>query len=199
MRGSLLRGTTAGSAYSRHALRALVDFGAMIGFFDRHGVVVLIALVAFTADQLSKLGIVLTLPLYQSWPTDGFFRFTHVANSGSAFGLFGGHNVPLTLASIVGIGVLVLFYRTQKDASLWLQASLGLMFAGACGNLADRITQGHVTDFIDVGPWYIFNLADASIVTGIVLFTGFALFSRPSRNEPALVTTTTPGDEEYDG
>ena len=63
----------------------------------------------------------------------------------------------------------------------------------------DRITQGHVTDFIDVGPWYIFNLADASIVTGIVLFTGFALFSRPSRNEPALVTTTTPGDEEYDG
>ena len=70
------------------------------------------------------------------------------------------------------------------------------MFAGAFGNLADRLTLGHVTDFIDVGPWYIFNLADASIVTGIVIFGAVLLLTRPPPH-PALVTTSIPGDEEY--
>ena len=131
----------------------------MVAFLYKHGLVILIALLVFTADQFSKLGIEFYLPMYSSWPEEGFFRFTHVANTGSAFGLFGGNNMPLTIASIIGIVVLVLFYRSQGTPGVWVQTSLGLMFAGAFGNLADRIRLGHVTDFIDVGPWYIFNLA----------------------------------------
>ena len=168
----------------------------MVAFLYKHGLVILIALLAFTADQFSKLGIELYLPMYSSWPEEGFFRFTHVANTGSAFGLFGGNNMPLTIASIVGIVVLVLFYRSQGTPGVWVQTSLGLMFAGAFGNLADRIRLGHVTDFIDVGPWYIFNLADASIVTGIIIFGAMLLLTRPAPR-PTLVTTSTPGDEEY--
>ena len=60
----------------------------MVTFLNRHGLVIFVALLAFTADQLSKLGIVLYLPMGSSWPQEGFFRFTHVANTGSAFGLF---------------------------------------------------------------------------------------------------------------
>ena len=176
--------------------RLLVNWGAMVAFLNRHGLVLFVALVAFAADQLSKLGIVLYLPMGTSWPEEGFFRFTHVANTGSAFGLFGGHNLTLTIASALGIVVLVLFYRSQGAPGVWVQTSLGLMFAGAFGNLADRITLGHVTDFIDVGPWYIFNLADASIVTGIVIFGAVLLLTRP-QPRPALVTTSIPGDEEY--
>ncbi len=167
----------------------------MVAFLGRHGVAILAALLAFTADQVSKLAVVLTLARGESWPETGFFRFTHVWNTGSAFGLFGGQNLVLTAASIVGIGVLLLFYRSQANGGVWAQTSLGLMFAGACGNLADRITLGHVTDFIDIGPWYIFNLADASIVTGIAIFSALVLLARPRR--PALATTTVPGDEEY--
>ena len=168
----------------------------MIAFLNRHGLVIFVGLLAFTADQLTKLSIVLTLPMGSSWPEEGFFRFTHVANTGSAFGLFGGNNLPLTIASAAGIVVLILFYRSQGTPGVWVQTSLGLMFAGAFGNLADRITLGHVTDFIDVGPWYIFNLADASIVTGIILFGAVLVLARPAPR-PALVTTNLPGDEEY--
>lgn len=167
----------------------------MAAFLGRHGVAILTALLAFTADQVSKLAVVLTLARGESWPETGFFRFTHVWNTGSAFGLFGGQNMVLTAASIVGIGLLLLFYRSQANSGAWAQTSLGLMFAGACGNLADRITLGHVTDFIDIGPWYIFNLADASIVTGIAIFSALVLLARPRR--PALAATTIPGDEEY--
>ena len=168
----------------------------MVTFLNRHGLVIFVALLAFTADQLSKLGIVLFLPMGASWPQEGIFRFTHVANTGSAFGLFGGNNLPLTIASAAGIVVLILFYRSQGTPGIWVQTSLGLMFAGAFGNLADRITLGHVTDFIDVGPWYIFNLADASIVTGIIIFGAVLVLTRPVPR-PALVTTSIPGDEEY--
>ena len=168
----------------------------MVDFLSKHGLVIFVALLAFTTDQLSKLGIVLYLPMGTSWPQEGFFRFTHVANTGSAFGLFGGQNLPLTIASAVGIVVLMLFYRSQGTPGIWVQTSLGLMFAGAFGNLADRIALGHVTDFIDVGPWYIFNLADASIVTGIIIFGAVLLLTRPTPR-PALVTTSFPGDEEY--
>ena len=168
----------------------------MVAFLNRHGLVIFVALLMFTADQLSKLGIVLYLPMGTSWPEDGFFRFTHVANTGSAFGLFGGHNAALTIASAIGIVVLLIFYRSQGTPGVWVQTSLGLMFAGAFGNLADRITQGHVTDFIDVGPWYIFNLADSSIVVGIIIFGAVVLFTRP-RPAPALATLSIPGDEEY--
>lgn len=169
----------------------------MAVFLNKHGLVIFVALLAFTADQLSKLGIVLYLPMGSSWPQEGLFRFTHVANTGSAFGLFGGQNFPLTIASTIGIVVLLLFYRSQGTPGVWVQTSLGLMFAGAFGNLTDRITQGHVTDFIDVGPWYIFNLADASIVTGIIIFGAIVLLSRPTTPRPALATTSIPGDEEY--
>ena len=176
--------------------RLLINWRAMVVFLYRHGLVILIALLAFTADQFSKLGIEFYLPLGSSWPEEGLFRFTHVANTGSAFGLFGGQNLTLTIASAIGIVVLILFYRSQGTPGIWVQTSLGLMFAGAFGNLADRIRLGHVTDFIDVGPWYIFNIADASIVTGIIIFGAVLLLTKPI-TRPALVTTSIPGDEEY--
>ena len=59
-----------------------------------------------------------------------------------------------------------------------VRTSLGLQLGGAAGNLVDRITMGKVTDFIDVGAWPVFNLADASIVTGIVILA-WLLFRSP--------------------
>ena len=51
-----------------------------------------------------------------------------------------------------------------------------MQFGGAIGNIIDRIRLGHVTDFFDVGPWPIFNIADSSIVIGIVLMIFYFLF-----------------------
>ncbi len=135
----------------------------------RHQYLLLLMLTVLALDQASKLVVAHSLELRESFPAHGFFRFTYTYNTGSAFGLFSGQNTLLIVASFVGVGILTWFYRTQPNPGRLLQTSLGLQLGGAIGNLTDRLILGRVTDFIDVGPWPIFNLADSSIVTGVVL------------------------------
>lgn len=135
----------------------------------------------FLLDQFTKYLVIQLLPFRSSFPAEGFFRFTHTHNTGSAFGIFQGQNTPLIFISFVGIIILVLIYRSQPRPSNWLRLSLGLQLGGAFGNLVDRLRLGHVTDFIDIGLWPVFNLADASIVTGLVLLAWVFLW--PARKE----------------
>ena len=131
-------------------------------------------------DQLTKYLVIQLLVPGGSYPFRGFFRFTHVHNSGSAFGILQGQNTPLIFISFIGIIILVLIYRSQPYPSNWLRLSLGLQLGGAFGNLIDRLRLGFVTDFIDIGPWPVFNLADASIVTGLVLLAWVFTRSGPA-------------------
>ena len=140
---------------------------------------VAVLITTFIADQVTKEFVRDRLIVGGSSPAEGFFRITHVENTGSAFGLFPSQTTFLILASLVGIAILIIFYRRQPIPSIWLRLSLGLQLGGAAGNLADRITLGSVTDFIDIGGWPVFNLADASIVTGIGVLAWF--FLSPSK------------------
>ena len=81
--------------------------------------------------------------------------------------------------------MLALVYRSQHNSGLLLRASLGMQLAGALGNLTDRLTEGHVTDFIDIGPWPIFNVADSSILIGIALLA-FVILARGNGEEPTV-------------
>ena len=137
-----------------------------------------LAAIVFLIDQLTKFLVRAYLPFGYSFPFDGFFRITHTHNTGSAFGILQGQNTPLIFVSFIGIFVLALIYRSQTRPTNLLRLSLGLQIGGALGNLLDRLRLGSVTDFIDVGPWPVFNLADASIVSGLVLL-GWLLL-RPS-------------------
>ncbi len=154
-------------------------------FLSKYRVVILVFLLVYSLDRVTKYLVVHNLSLGQSWPSHcGFFCITYIANSGSAFGLFGGQNMLLTFASLIGVGVLILFYRTHPSPGLLVRLSLGLMLAGALGNLTDRVLLGQVTDFIHVGPWYIFNVADSSIVTGVIILGASMLFQKePERAE----------------
>ena len=87
---------------------------------------------------------------------------------GAAFGFFPNQTLFLVLASFVGIGVLLIFYRANSLNSTLLRLSLGLQLGGAIGNLVDRVRLGYVVDFIDVGAWPVFNLADSAIVVGLI-------------------------------
>ena len=171
----------------------------MIALLGRHRFIVLLAVALFALDQATKAVVVQTLARGESWPADGFFRITHIGNSGSAFGLFGDQNVVLTVASVLGIGVLLLFYRSHPSPGLLVRLSLGLMLAGAFGNLTDRLMRGYVTDFIDIGPWYIFNVADASIVTGVIILAVTIVRAEPApaaaEPEPAAATEP-PNDDQ---
>ncbi len=139
----------------------------------------------FALDQITKGWVRDNLIIGASRPRDGFLRITHTYNTGSAFGLFTDQSTLLMIASVAAIGVLVLFYRSNSLPGPWVRISMGLILGGATGNLADRITLGHVTDFIDVGPWPVFNLADSSIVVGLAFMAWFLLFFPPKERPTA--------------
>ena len=135
----------------------------------------LIALLVVAADQLSKVWIRSNLLVGQSLFEAGFFRITHVNNTGAAFGLFQGQSFLLTIVALVGITVLLVYvlviYRKFPLLDNRLgRSTLGLVLGGAVGNLIDRLRFGYVTDFIDVGRWPAFNIADSAITVGVILF-----------------------------
>ena len=144
---------------------------------------------AFVLDQLSKRAITSLMSLGESWPAEGFLRITYGTNSGTAFGLFPNQTTLLIVVSLVAIGFLFYFYRAHAMPSLLLRFAIGLQLGGAFGNLIDRVLNGEVVDFIDVGPWPIFNLADSSIVVGIFILMATFLLTKESREErPAAPT-----------
>lgn len=131
-------------------------------------------------DHLSKLFVEIWLPLHTSWQPwpeySHLFQFTHVTNTGAAFGLFPtGSNIFMVVASLVAVIIIIYNYRLPTGHYLF-RIALGLQLGGALGNLVDRIRLGHVTDFLDFGPWPVFNLADTSIVAGVVILVILMLF-----------------------
>ncbi len=136
-----------------------------------------VATTTLVADQLTKYLIRESLAIGESWPREGFLRITHGTNTGTAFGLFPDQTLLLTIASVVAIGFIIYFYRAHGGQT-WLSGlNVGLLLGGAFGNLIDRVVAGRVTDFIDVGPWPIFNIADSAVVVGItLLITSMVLF-----------------------
>ena len=133
----------------------------------------LIVGVVFIFDQISKEFIRLWMPLGDSWPSTGFLRIVHGTNTGSAFGLFAGFTNLLILASIFGIAAVLYYFYRQGNNAIALRISLGLIVCGALGNLCDRVVFGKVVDFISVGWWPSFNIADSAISVGmfLLLFT----------------------------
>ena len=136
----------------------------------------LTALLVVTADQLSKIWIRSHLAVGQSLPETGWLRLTHVRNTGAVFGLFQDQSLPLTVVAILGIAVLLAYallsYRRFPFLDNTLgKVALGLVLGGTVGNLIDRLRFGYITDFIDVGFWPAFNVADSAIVVGVIIFT----------------------------
>lgn len=149
-----------------------------------------LAALALALDQLTKFVVRQTLEWHHSWPVTGFFRFTHIHNTGSAFGLFQDQNLPLLFVSLVGVLALAYIYQTQVRPTLLLRLSIALMLGGALGNLIDRIHQGHVTDFIDVGPWPVFNIADSSIIVGLCVMAWVLIMRRDDTGLAAEITAS---------
>ena len=138
----------------------------------------LTALLIVTADQLSKIWIRSNLLVGESLFELGFFRITRIApNTGAAFGLFQDQSFALTIVGFVGIAALIayalFFYRHFPLLNNRLSISaLGLILGGTVGNLIDRLNPNlnGVTDFISIGIWPSFNIADSAITIGVIIF-----------------------------
>ena len=135
----------------------------------------LIGLLIVVADQLSKAWIRTNLPEGQSLFELGFFRITHVHNTGAAFGLFQGQSFILTIIAIVAITIILVYALISYRYFPWFDSrlgrlALGLLLGGTVGNLIDRLRLGYVIDFIDFDYWPAFNIADSFVTIGVILF-----------------------------
>jgi signal peptidase II len=128
----------------------------------------------FAADQAAKAAIEAHLVPGQYEEVLGPLELTLSHNRGIAFGLAGGAGVKLVLTTALALAAIgFLFSRNPQRPGMWL--AVGLVAGGAIGNLADRIRADAVTDFIAVGSWPAFNLADVSITLGVLLLVYFYL------------------------
>ena len=151
-----------------------------------------VALAVFVADRITKAWVVENIPVGTARPIAGdYIRIVHAQNTGAAFGLLPERTTLLSILSVVAVLAIVYYYRQIASSSSIVAATLGMQLGGASGNLLDRVTQGYVVDFVDVGVgdirFWAFNVADSSIVVGIVLVTAALWFEerRASATKPA--------------
>ncbi|MDQ2914127.1 MAG: signal peptidase II [Chloroflexota bacterium] len=135
-----------------------------------------VAVVVFVLDRVTKAWVSENIPLGTARPVIGdYVRIVHAQNTGAAFGLLPERTTLLSVLSVVAVLAIVYYYRQIASNSSLVSATLGMQLGGAFGNLLDRITQGYVVDFVDVGigdiRFWAFNVADSSIVVGIILVT----------------------------
>jgi signal peptidase II len=138
----------------------------------------LVALGVFGFDQLTKMLVRNNLALGESWPDpDWLVKITHVTNSGAAFGILQGQGAFLTITAFVAIGAIVFYYAFPPLEHGLLRLALGLQLGGALGNLLDRLRFGAVTDMFHFPHYPAFNIADSSIVVGLVAIGAFLIFN----------------------
>jgi len=111
----------------------------------------------------------------------------HVRNTGAAFSLFQGGQVFFLFVTVLAFGMLIYFQRAFRGRGPLLHMVLGLVLGGTLGNLVDRVRLGYVTDFISVGigdlRWPTWNVADASLVVGILALVAYLTFFDRPRSE----------------
>lgn len=140
-------------------------------------------------DQTTKSIIRANLPLGEMWSPwvwlEPYVRIVHVKNTGAAFGMlqsFG--DVFMILAILVALAILYYYPQVPRQDRI-LRLAMGMQFGGAIGNLIDRLTIGWVTDFVSLGNFPVFNVADASISIGVAILILGTWWK--DRNQPIAV------------
>jgi signal peptidase II len=137
-----------------------------------------VALLILALDQVTKGWIVAHMTLGQSRDLTSWlapvFRLTYITNTGVAFGLFQGLGDFFIVVDLVVVVALMIYNHWLPSGNWLMRLALGLQMGGALGNVADRIFRGAVVDFLDLNfwplkSWPVGNVADVSIVAGVVL------------------------------
>jgi signal peptidase II len=124
-------------------------------------------------DQWTKYLVQTSLEVGESWiPIAGleqYLRIVHWHNTGAAFGILPQASMIFTIVAII-VAIAIIFYWPQVPAKHWaLRLALAMQLGGALGNLTSRLIYGVVTDFIAVGNFPVFNVADSSISVGVAI------------------------------
>ena len=129
--------------------------------------------VLIALDQWTKAIVRQNLALGEMWmPLEWlspYARIVHWYNTGVAFGMFQDKNLLFSILALTISVFLIIFYPKLTEDDWFLRIALGMQLGGSLGNLIDRLTVGHVTDFVSVGNFPVFNIADASISVGVAV------------------------------
>ncbi len=142
-------------------------------FLKHNGLLLMIAAAVIVVDQITKVLVRQNLALGESWAPisaiGDFFRFLYWQNRGAAFGTLQNAGPILAVVRIAIAIFIIVFYQKAEIKDTLMKVSLSLMLGGAIGNLIDQFTLGFVTDFIAVGRFPIFNIADSAVTIGVGL------------------------------
>jgi len=150
-------------------------------------------------DQWTKWLVRVNLPFQGTWLPDElgwlspYARIVHWYNSGAAFGMFQEAGSVFTVLAFLVIGAILYYYPRVESGDWPLRLAMGLQLGGALGNLVDRLMLGKVTDFISIGTFPVFNIADASISVGVVVLLFSVWLKEQGEKTPAG------GDKEVTG
>lgn len=159
-----------------------------------------IAAVVVFLDQLTKAWVIANLPMGESIvpipALRDYLTFTHLTNTGAAFGLFRNQGFLFVIIALVVVVAIIVYSRYLPMGNWLVWLALGLQLGGAVGNnLFDRLRLGHVTDFIYFynlpivnRPWPAFNIADMAIVTGVALLA-LVLLREGGENKPVDIVS----------
>ena len=149
----------------------------------RYGrLVVTVTLIVAVVDQIVKTLVLANMSPGERVPIIGdWFRFLLTFNSGAAFSM--GENATWVFTTIQLVFIVAVFtYFLPRLTNRWSAVGVALIAGGALGNVIDRLFRapgffvGHVVDFISVGNFAVFNLADAAITVGVGVFVAALLF-----------------------
>lgn len=156
-----------------------------------------IGLAALAADQITKAWAVAALgPEPRSrtiYLAGDWLALVYGRNTGVAFGLF--QNMPqlFTVTSIlITAGAVYAYAAHLPNRVPWVQVAMGLIVGGALGNIADRLRLGYVVDFIGVGWWPLFNIADSAVTVGVSILAAYLILVG---DEPAPAPRAAPRDD----
>ncbi len=141
-----------------------------MAIFRKHLLLIVITILVFTLDRLSKFYVSHFFSLGDSIPIiKNVFHLAYLRNPGAAFGLFPNQRYCFILLSIIILFSILFYVIKAKKLTRFHQVAFGLVLGGILGNLVDRISNGLVVDFLDFRIWPVFNLADSALVLGVFL------------------------------
>lgn len=149
-------------------------------------------------DQLTKTWVRDNLALSQTWmPWEQlapYARIVHWQNSGAAFGMFQNAGAFFAVLAILVAGMIIYYFPRLEPGDWAVRLGMSLQLGGALGNLIDRLQHGHVTDFISIGNFPIWNIADAAITCGVAVMILDMIFN-PLHRKPAA-SASAHGDDQ---
>ncbi len=143
-----------------------------------------LTLAVIALDQLTKHLVRAYIDPGSTFPDGWPVHLVNVSNTGAAFGVLQNQNAFLAVTSLIGIVAIFLYYLYPPFEFWPMTAALAFVFGGAIGNLSDRIRMGKVTDFIDFPHYPAFNVADSSIVVGVIVLAALVALGLPREARP---------------